>query len=248
MKTLWIVLGEGLPPSRYCTLGQNEMDIARVITTSVVHFAIDLVILIIPIPLVKMMRRKPSEKRFLFLMYSLGIIYVNIPPLSITNTYSSLFSSTLLFSTIRLYYLMKRLHDPGPEILHYSAISVMWSFIEINTSVIVVNLPTLMPIFDWCLESKKRVKDYLDKATRADVAIDGIVLSRRKSRTSISACEDDPENPQADDEDTYELESLAQRPSESSAEYGRQTLSLETTSSGSLREREHNTPFRVTNA
>ncbi len=147
---------------------------------------------------------------------------------------------------------MKRLRVPGPEVLHYSVLhysvmSVMWSFIEIKTSIIVVNLPTLMPILDWCLESKIIIKDYLDKATRADVAIDGIILSRRKPRTSISAGEDDPESLQADDGDTYELESLARRPSESSAEYGRQRLSLETTSSGSLREREHNTPFRVTN-
>ncbi len=123
----------------------------------------------------------------------------------------------------------------------------MWSIIEIHTSVTVVNLPTLMPILDWCLEKKNKVRDYLDKATRADDAIDGMVLARRKPRTSISPFEDDPENPQADNEGTYELEPQAQRPSASSAELGRRTLSFETTSSGSLREREHSMPFRVTN-
>ena len=80
----------------------------------------------------------------------------NIPPLSTTNNDSSSFSSTVVCSVVRFCYLLERLHKPKPEILHYSVMAVTWSLIEVNISVIAVNMPTLMPILDWCLVKKKR--------------------------------------------------------------------------------------------
>ena len=126
----------------------------------------------------------------------------------------------------------------------------MWGIIEINTSIVVVNLPTLMPILDWLLEMRKRVKDYMARATRAETAVDGMLLRRETPRRSISAFGDDPENPQATyGDESYELENQARRPSASAAEeMNGQSFGYGITSSGSLQERESSVPFHVTNA
>ena len=88
------------------------------------------------------------------------------------------------------------------------------------------------------------------KATRADDAIDGMLLASRRPRMSISASQDDPENPQAGHDEevyVYQPEYQARRPSESVAEFARQPSGFETTSSGSLEERGHFVPYRVVN-
>ena len=85
----------------------------------------------------------------------------------------------------------------------------MWGIIEINVSVTVINIPTLMPIVDWCLERVKKVNDHMAKATHNEDAINGMLLTKRKPRMSISPSNDDPENPSAANHDeVYSLEEV----------------------------------------
>ena len=79
-------------------------------------------------------------------------------------------------SGFQFYYLWHRLHRSEAEALHDSVKSVMWGIVEINVSITVINIPTLMPIVDWCLERSKKVNDHMAKATHYEDAIDGMLL------------------------------------------------------------------------
>ena len=175
-------------------------------------------------------------------------------------------------SGLRFYYLWHRLHRPEAEVLHDSVKSVMWGIIEINVSITVINMPTLMPIVDWCLERQKKVNNHMAKATHYEDAIDGMLLVNQKPRMRISASNDDPENPLvAPHEEVYhldhyqpedypafnqperdqpddQLDSQARRSLASSAgESDRRPSALETRTSGSLYERETSRSYYVTN-
>ena len=148
----------------------------------------------------------------------------------------------------------------------------MWAIIEINVSITVINMPTLMPIVDWCLERPKKVNDHMAKATHYEDAIDGMLLTNKKPRVSISASNDDPENPSATyhdevyhpdhdqperypafrqrerDQPDYQLENQARRSLASSVpEFDRRPSAFETTTSDSLYEREMSRSYHVTN-
>ena len=175
-------------------------------------------------------------------------------------------------SGLRFYYLWHRLHGPEAEVLHNSVKSVMWGIIEINVSITVTNVPTLMPIVDWCLERPKKVNDHMAKATHYEDAIDGMLLMNQKPRISISASKDDPDNPSAAyydevydpdrhqperhpashqrerDQADYQLENQARRSlASSAAELDRRPSTFETTTSSSLDDREMSRSYRVTN-
>lgn len=133
---------------------------------------------------------------------------------------------------------MERLHKPDCEVLHYFVRAVMWSLIEINTSITLLNMPALMPILDWCLDIwvwlRTKKQELEAGATHGADAIDSILLKPTRRRMSLSDSEADRE---------YQ----AQRHSESAAEAGRRSFGLERTSSGSLHEQEIRGQFRVVN-
>lgn len=75
--------------------------------------------------------------------------------------------------------------------------AVMWSLIEINTSITVVNMPALMPILDWCLDvyhAKKRVYEYMARASRGPAVGEGVALQKMKSRERMPSSEFDPDD------------------------------------------------------
>ena len=143
----------------------------------------------------------------------------------------------------------------------------MWAIVEINVSITVINMPTLMPIVDWCLERPKKVNDHMAKATHYEDAIDGMLLTNKKPRVSISASNDDPENPSAAyhddhhqpehypafhqrecDQPDFQLENQARRsPASSASDFDRRPPAFETTTSNSLYEREMPRSYHVTN-
>ena len=148
----------------------------------------------------------------------------------------------------------------------------MWGIIEINVSITVINMPTLMPIVDWCLERPKKINDHMAEATHHEDAVDGMLLMKKKPRTSISASIDDPENPSAAyydevhdpdhhqperhpasdqperDQPAYQLENQARRSlASSAAEFDRRPSTFEITTSGSVHEREMSRSYYVTN-
>ncbi|KAL8826150.1 MAG: hypothetical protein Q9191_003974 [Dirinaria sp. TL-2023a] len=218
-KLLWTVFGEGMPPSRYCTTGPNERYQDRIIATSIVHFVISLAILITPFARVALLPNKRSHKCILLLLYTLGWV-------------------TLVFSAFRFYYLLERLHKPAPETLHYFVKAVMWSLIEINTSITLLNMPALMPIVDWCLDIwvwfRAEKQELAAGATHGRDAINSMLLKPTRPRMNLSDSEADREN-------------QAQRRSGSATEAGRRSFGLERTSSGSLHVQEIRRQYRVIN-
>ena len=144
----------------------------------------------------------------------------------------------MLFSVIRFIQLESRLGKSEPEVQHYSVMAVMWSLIEINTSITVVNMPALMPILDWCLDFKKRVYEYMARASHGSAVGEGIALQKTKSRERILSSEFEPEDRQA----TY----LNER---SQASYRLQQPDIEggTSSDDSIQEPARSFAYRITN-
>lgn len=106
---------------------------------------------------------------------------------------------------MRFVNLEQRLGKSEPEVLHYSVMAVMWSIIEINISIIVVNIPALMPILDWGLDivyrSKKNVDEYMARASHGSAVTKGMILQRENSRERISSFELELEDRPAIDSD-----------------------------------------------
>ena len=175
-------------------------------------------------------------------------------------------------SGLRFYYLWHRAIRPESVPLHYDVKSVMWGIIEINVSITVINLPTLMPIVDWCLERPKKVSDHIAKATHYKDTINSILLMNKKPRISVSPSNDDPENPLAAyhdeiyqpnyhqpgphsaihqpgrDQPDLQLENQARRSlASSAAELSRRPSAFEKPTSGSLHEREIPRSYYITN-
>ena len=157
-----------------------------------------------------------------------------------------------MFSILRYVYLIKRLHEPEPMTQHYFVLAVTWSLVEINASIILVNMPTLMPIvvsildaWVWLCKMKRKIDA---GATHGPAVTDGILLRPMRPRSQISSSEADLEHT-ADlgEAEAERFDPQAEQPTDLLAEAQRPASGFETTSSGSLRQERPSMQYRVTN-
>ena len=165
--------------------------------------------------------------------------------------------STIAFSGLRFYYLWERLHEPESEGMHYKLKAVMWSIIEINTSITVISLPTLMPIGDWCLDvyhwlfgKMKTLDEHMAKNASHGIEVtNGMLL--RKTRPGVATSLDEYEMEHLPAEEGLETAGLLpQQPPQLSRPVSMangQHRDLETRSVRSLQAWGHPNRYRITN-
>ena len=154
---------------------------------------------------------------------------------------------------------MQRLIKPQPEVLHYSVKAETLSIVEINVSITVISLPTLMPIVDWILDrsldigrwfrkEKDKVNGHMNNTSHGKKVIEGMLLKKSKPRRSLSASELEMGNLGPEHlEDESQIARREQRSFQGGEVPIRQNWGFQTTSSGSVREREERRQLVIAN-
>ncbi|KAL8707958.1 MAG: hypothetical protein Q9220_007101 [cf. Caloplaca sp. 1 TL-2023] len=147
--------------------------------TNTVNFVLDLIVLVLPMPYIKKLQVRQSQKMVVFGMFALGGFIVAV--------------------SIILLVVCYKLDNTSADITWTISPIVLWAGTEINLGVVTACLPSLRPIFLLIKTGSARPDDTAMKVTRQGnntsgtykSKITGTFLPRGRNATSFAAIDDE---------------------------------------------------------
>jgi hypothetical protein len=131
----------------------------------IVHVITDILIFLMPLPLLKTLPLPPLYKMVLIGVFCLGFLYVLFPPAKLRLRKASNFChSTCVISAVRLTTLHAALQ--GRDFSWTSAKTVFWSVGEVTSSIVCLCIPTLRPLLGSCCSCRPSGEDLAESGTQ----------------------------------------------------------------------------------